>query len=378
MGDRRSMELRLLRAVLWRKRGMVSIAVLAVAIGGSVACALLHVAHDVSRQLTHELRALGPNLVLAPDADPVNGPAPLLDERDARARLARAGIDGAGLLLVTATHQGRALPIVGADLEAARRLHPSWRIGPGGTGTPTATLIGVRLARALGLGPGASLDASLRTEDGVVHRLALPIGATLESGGPDDDAWWIPLSAAQSFAGLEGRLSLVEARLASPGDEARVVRAIQAGGGMRAQVLHALSATEADLFARMRRLMGWVTLGVLLSAGLCAFGTLTDLALERRREIALLKALGATPREVIRQFGAESLAVGVMGGFVGWWAGVAAAQVIGREVFHAAISVQWILFPLVLLVSVAVALAAGIGPIRLALAVDPAPVLKGE
>src|SRR5262249_49775247 len=122
------------------------------------------------------------------------------------------------------------------------------------------------------------------------------VGGALESGGPDDEAWWVPLSEAQRLAGLEGRLSLIQSRLSSPRDEARVVESIERGGRVRAMVLHALSATEADLFARMQRLMSWVTLGVLLSAGLCAFGTLTDLALERRREIALLKALGASRR----------------------------------------------------------------------------------
>jgi putative ABC transport system permease protein len=278
------------------------------------------------------------------------------------------------LLLVSASHQGRPLPIVGADLAGARRLHPSWRIGPG----DGATLLGVRLARALSLAAGDTLEATFRAPGGGERRLALPIGATLESGGPDDDAWWIPLDHAQRLAGLEGRISLVQARLARPADEARVVSAIQRDGHLRALVVHALSSTEADLFQRMKRLMGWVTLGVLLSAGLCAFGTLTDLALERRREIALLKALGASQREVVRQFGAESLAVGLVGGFAGWWIGVLAAELIGREVFHAAITIQWSLFPVVLAVSVAVAMAAGVGPIRLALAVDPAPVLKGE
>src|SRR6185369_8210471 len=208
--------------------------------------------------------------------------------------------------------------------------------------------------------------------------LALPVGGTLESGGADDEAWWVPLADAQRLAGLEGRLSLVQARLDDPRDEARAVAAIERGGQARAMVLHALSATEADLYDRMRRLMSWVTIGVLLSAGLCAFGTLTDLALERRREIALLKALGASQRDVARQFGAESLAVGVLGGLAGWWMGVIAAEVIGREVFHAAVAVQWDLFLPVLAVSVAVALAAGVGPVRFALAVDPAPALKGE
>ncbi len=368
------MELRLLRATLWRQPGTVAIAVLAVAIGASVACALLHVARDVSRQLTHELRALGPNLMVVPALDPGTGGTALLDEATGRARLARAGLDGAGLLLVSALHQGRPLAIVGADLAAARRLHPSWRIGPGGAGS----LIGVRLARALQLAPGDTLVADYHAADGRPRRLALTIGATLESGAADDEAWWVPLGDAQALAGLEGRVSLFQARLPSPGDEARMVAAIERGGGVRAVVVHALSSTEADLFARMRRLMGWVTFGVLLSAGLCAFGTLTDLALERRREIALLKALGASRPEIVRQFGMESLAVGLLGGFLGWWWGVGAAQVIGREVFRAAIAIQWLLFPLVLGLSVAVAMAASVGPIRFALALDPAPALKGE
>jgi putative ABC transport system permease protein len=369
------MDLRLLQAALWRRRGMVSIAVLAVAIGASVAGALLHVSHDVTRKLTRELRVLGPNLLLAPGpATPHTTTPAFLDEGAARARLKAAGLDGAALLFVTGSSGERPISIVGADLEAVKRLHPSWRIGPG-QGT---TLMGVRLARALGLDPGDVLRVTYVAPGGQKRGLALAIGATFESGGPDDDAWWIPLARAQSLAGLEDRVSLVQARLDDPGHESAAVAALERGGGMRAIVLHALSATEADLLDRMNRLMAWVTLGVLLASGLCAFGTLTDLALERRAEIALLKALGATRREVIRQFGWESLAVGLLGGLLGWWMGVLAAQVIGRKVFHASVAVEWGLFPVVVAVAVGVALAAGAGPIRLALRVDPAPALKGD
>jgi len=371
---RQAMALRLLSAALWRKRGTVLIAVLAVAIGGSVACALLHVSRDVSRKLTRELRALGPNLLVVPASDAgTSGEPVLLDENMARARLRDTGLDGAGLLFVTAERDERPLAIVGADLAAARRLHPSWRLGPG-----EGTLMGARLAHALMLAPGDTVRVSYTPPGGAPRALTLPVGATFESGGSDDDAWWIPLDRAQALAGLAGRLSLVQARLEDPAREAAVVAAIERGGVLRAEVLHALSSTEADLLERMRRLMAWVTLGVLISAGLCAFGTLTDLALERRREIALMKALGASRRDVIRQFGAESLVVGLLGGCLGWWMGVLAAQLIGREVFHSDVAVQWSLFVPVLAVAIAVALLAGAGPIRLALAVDPAPALKGE
>ncbi|MEK7329302.1 MAG: ABC transporter permease, partial [Candidatus Eisenbacteria bacterium] len=128
----------------------------------------------------------------------------------------------------------------------------------------------------------------------------------------------------------------------------------------------------------MRRLMALVTVAALVAAGLCAFGTLTDLALERRREIALMKALGATPGDVVRLFVAESLAIGALGGLGGWLLGVLFAQVIGREVFHSAVALRWDVPLIVLALAMGVAIVAGLGPIRLALAVEPAPVLKGD
>ncbi len=367
------MALRLLQAALWRRRGTVALAVLAVAIGGSVAGALLQISRDVSRKLTRELRALGPNLLVLPADSTGEDATAFLDEVEARARLQTAGLDGAPLLFVTASVGSRRVQIVGADLAAARRLHPSWRIGPG----DPSSLIGVRLARRLGVAGDQVLRATLEGPDGAAA-LERAAGATLESGSSDDEAWWVPLDQVQALSRLRGKISLVQARIDDPARAAALATMLERGGGMRAMVLHALSATEAALLERTRRLMAYVTVGVLLAAGLCAFGTLTDLALERRREIALLKALGATQQEVVRQFGAESFAVGLLGGFAGWWMGVVASQVIGRQVFHSAIAVHWEVFPPVVLLSVVVAVIAGAGPIRLALRVDPAPALRGE
>jgi putative ABC transport system permease protein len=380
LSGRWAMESRLLAAALLRKRAMLSLAVLAIAIGAALAGALVHVSRDVSRKLTRELRALGPNLLLLPpeaaarSAATPGGPAlpeSFLRESDARARLAAAGLEGAALLLVGAQADGRAVPLVGADLEALRRLHPSWQA----PAPPGATLIGARLARALDVSPGETLHVRYPATGAA---LALPVGGTLESGGPDDEAFWVPLAAAQALTGLAGRVSVVQARVEAPDRISAAVAALERGGGARAQVLRALSATEADLLERTRRLMAYVTVAALVLGGLCAYGTLTDLALERRREIALLKALGATPGEVVRLLGSESAAVGALGGLLGWGLGALGAQAIGRQVFQAAVAPQWDVLPIVLGISTGVALLAGLGPIRLALAVEPAPTLKGE
>ncbi len=376
-GPRLATEGRLLRAALARRRGTVALAVLAVAIGASVASALLHVSADIGRKVTQELRSLGPNLLLVPATVSDAADGRFLDERLLRERLAEAGVRAVPLLYAVADLGGRPVPIVGADLAAARRLHPGWRITGGmRAADPDLSMMGARLMDRLGVVPGSVLV--LRPTAGG-DSLALAVGSRLEAGGADDEAFWVPLEAAQALGDAAGRVSLAQGRIEGGADAVpATVAALERGGAMRALVLRALSATEGRLLERMRRLMALVTVAALAAAGLCAFGTLTDLALERRREIALMKALGATRGDIVRVFAAESLVIGAAGGALGWLLGAGFAQVIGQRVFQSAVSLRWDVPLVVLALALAVSVLAGLGPIRLALAVEPAPVLKGD
>src|SRR5439155_3374144 len=108
------MELRLLLAALLRQRGTVLIAVVAIAIGASVASALLHVSDDISRRLRHELKALGPNLLVLPPLATASGgditEAPrFLDVPRAAAELERIGVQATPLLYTVARVQGEPL-----------------------------------------------------------------------------------------------------------------------------------------------------------------------------------------------------------------------------------------------------------------------------
>jgi len=370
-------EARLLRAALGRRRGTVTLAVMAVAIGASVASALLHVSGDIGRKVTRELRSLGPNLLVVPATVSDGAEGRFLDEATLRARLAGAGVEGVPLLYAVAHLGDRLVPVVGADLAAARRLHPGWRITGGmRAADPDVSMMGARLMDRLGAVPGTVLTLGPAKSGG--DSVTIAVGARLEAGGADDEAFWIPLAAAQAVSGLPGRVSLAQARIDGAQGTAPAVAALEQNGELRTLVLHALSATEGRLLERMRRLMALVTVAALVAAGLAAFGTLTDLALERRREIALMKALGATRRDVWRLFAAESMVIGALGGVSGWLLGVGFAQIIGRQVFHSAVSLRWEVPLIVLGLSLGVAFIAGLGPIRLALGVEPAPVLKGD
>jgi len=367
LDPRTRMEARLLWASLWKRRGTAGLAALAVAIGASVAAALLHVSGDVSVKLSRELRALGPNLVITP----AGGGTGFLDERAVLARCEAAGITGVPILYATAFVGGHAIPIAGAPLEALVALHPSWRR----QGGLDPAIAGAALARRLGWHEGDQL--MLVSPDGK-RWVKFPLAGTIESGSSDDEALWILLGTANLLAGVDGRASLVQARVAGGPEAVERVAAKLGGGGMEALPLRALSATEQGLLDRMRRLMLLVTLAALAAGALSAYGTLTDLALERKREIALLKAVGAPRRRIVGRFLAESAAIGLVGGVLGWLIGAAFALFIGREVFHATLTLQPGVPPLVVALAMLTALVAAAGPIRLALAIEPARALRED
>ncbi|MDR0433088.1 MAG: ABC transporter permease, partial [Bifidobacteriaceae bacterium] len=64
---RRAMWWRMLIRSLTRRRSRVLIAMLAIAIGATTLTALATLAVDIPRQMSHELRSAGANLVVIPD-----------------------------------------------------------------------------------------------------------------------------------------------------------------------------------------------------------------------------------------------------------------------------------------------------------------------
>jgi putative ABC transport system permease protein len=101
------------------------------------------------------------------------------------------------------------------------------------------------------------------------------------------------------------------------------------------------------------------------------------LAIERRRDVGLMKAIGGSVRRVMRFFLAEAMFVGVMGGAIGGAAGLLLSQWIGQRVFDAAITPRLVVLPLTILVMMGVALAGAL-PLRLLGRVRPAEILRGE
>jgi putative ABC transport system permease protein len=99
---------------------------------------------------------------------------------------------------------------------------------------------------------------------------------------------------------------------------------------------------------------------------------------DRRRDFAIMKALGASDRLQNGFFATEAAALGALGAVIGFGLGIGIAAWIGRVNFHAPVVPRFSVLPVVMAGSMIVTLLAAILPIFLLRRVQPAVILRGE
>ncbi len=361
----------LLRAAVLRRRRAAS-ALLAMIVAAAVATAMMNLYVDVQAKLRSEFRNYGANVVIVA-RDGQSLPA------DAIARVET--VLGSNTLAVpfayavARTKDGQSVVVVGTDFARARQLNHWWKVSHW-PDAPNQALIGMRAASVVISRASPDRQPFELTFRGNTIQLA-PAGM-LQTGAGEDSRIYLDQSEFQNWTGVapstievaangtatEVESSIHELAQILPTADVRPVRQIMEGEA------NVLNKTRATLYAS-------ATLVVLTSA-LCVLATLIGWVFDRRRDFAIMKALGASERLVNGFFAAEAAALGVVGAIVGFFIGIGVAAWIGRVNFHAPVVPRFSVFPYVLAGSVAVALISAILPIELLRRVQPAIILRGE
>jgi len=377
---------RLLWKLLRGSRGRLAVAAVALVSGAAVISALLNLDLGVEHQLTQEFRTLGANVVVSPrqratvtDAAPA---VPVLMGKEAvieaieRTRTSSV-IAAAPYLYVIARRANTPLVVAGTWLDETPKLEPTWKLeGEWVTSREDSQrcLIGRNVARQFRLAPGAPLE--LKYFD---RSARLTVAGVMDAGGAEDSQVFVSLPMAQYLAGKEGMIGLAQlsvtgsaqsiaeyaARLAKllPGDDVLPIRQV--------------TEAEAAMLHRIQLLIVSMVALILLLTALCVLATMAALAMERRADVGLMKALGGSIARIVGLFLAEVGVLGAAGGLIGCVAGVALSYWMGERVFGASISARWEIFPLTTGLMVIVALAGAL-PLRLLGKTKPAVILRGE
>jgi putative ABC transport system permease protein len=373
-----SMFWRIFRQLLRASRGRLTVALIALSSGAAISSALLNINLDAEQKLTHEFRTLGANVVVAPPS--AGSDAALADaavmERIAGLRAPQLA-SAAPYLYVAANAGTQPIILAGTWFDQVVKMNSWWKVEGelvSSRDDRLHCLIGQSAARQLRLVPGSQID--LRAGD---HDVSLTVSGIVTAGDAEDNQIFTSLDVAQNLAGLPGRVSLVQLSVSgTPSEiEAFTSRLASTLPGLDVRPVRQLAAAEGSILGRIRGLIFWTITLILVLTTLGVLASMAALAMERSRDVGLMKALGGSVSRIMRLFLTEAATLGVIGGTIGFAIGVVLARWIGGRVFGVAISPRLVVFPITVALAVAVALM-GAFPLRLLGRVRPAEILRGE
>ncbi len=414
----------------------------ALVIGMAVATATLTIALEVGDRLAREFRSLGANLLVTPESDtlpveiggvdyrPVDEGA-YLNEADLgklKTIFWRHNILGFTPFLdvpVYITETGGATTLIGTWYQhevpvpdgtkfatGASVTHPWWKVqGRWFRDGADECVVGSSLAEKYpaAFAIGKTIHVARGRDAGDAGRLLLVTGI-ISTGDAEDNAVLAPLTVAQQFSGHPGKfrqlfvsaLTKPADSLAERGERAQTDKNIQLTPteydrwfcspyissigfqirtvlpGTDVHAIRRVAETEGRILTRVGTLLWIVTLAALGAAALAVAATSATTVLERRAEIGVMKALGASNALVGGIFLAEQVLLAIAGGAVGFFVGAGLARFLGESVFGTPAAPRLILFPVVLALAAVIAMVGSLIPLRRAAHFRPAVILRGE
>ncbi|WP_298433600.1 FtsX-like permease family protein [Geobacter sp.] len=376
-----AMFLRIITKSLKVRKNRVFITFFSIMIGAAIITALASVYFDISAKMSRELRAYGANFFIGPSAASGSRTVEAATIDNAVEMVPADKLTGASPYVygVVRLDLGNAV-MTGVDFAGLRRLSPYWQVeGKWITADfdDESCMIGKTLAKNMELKIGDSVTV-MRNETG--FQKSLVVKGIAETGQAEDEQIFVNLPLAQKILGMEGKANHAMLSIVTEGTDidGLAKRMADSYPGLDAKPIRKVSSSEGKILDKIKGLMAIVAVIILTVTTLCVMTTLITVVSERTREIGLMKAIGADDREIVRQFIAETLVIGFAGIAAGLVVGFLLAQVLGHAVFGSAISLRLIVLPVTLIPSVAAALLAAVLPVRMAVRVVPAQVLKED
>jgi putative ABC transport system permease protein len=418
------MFLRLLYQSFLRQRRRKLLAGVAIVLGMTVATAMISVGVDIGDKMNQEIRSYGANIVVYPEADTLDvkiggvemkpaSDGAYLKESDLvkiKSIFWEHNILGYSPMLPISAHVGgmnapvqmvgtyfaKAIPLEEETfVTGVTKTHPWWKVeGTWPADDGNSVLVGARLASRLKTKPGDLL---------YVANKETRISGVLNTGGEEDDAIIAPLAMAQRIAGLPDAVRRVYvSALTKPEDDfarrdpasmspavldrwscspyansiAYQIRGVIPNS--RAEQIRKVAQNEGALLSHISGLMLLVTFAALGAAALAVSASMATTIFERRKEIGLMKSLGASNSAIVTLFVSESSILAIGGGVLGFLLGVLMARRMSLAVFNSPLTVQPALLWIVLFAALVVTLLGSLASIRRAMRIDSAVVLRGD
>lgn len=425
---------RMLLSVLIRQKKKLFLIALTVALGVSLATAMLNVMFDVGDKVNQELKAYGANLNIVPRGSAVISEMYQLDNNDKQQAIqyikqddlvkikmifwAYNIVDFAPFLTTQATFNDKPITVVGTwfnkhlniptgdQVNTGMLAMKSWWTIEGNTMTDDnlqGAMVGESVAKQWNLKLGDTIDIiSTKTN----KKFTLTINNIFHSGGAEDTQIYVSLPVAQNIADKSGLVERVEVSALTTPENELARKAAQDPNSLsrtewdtwyctayissiayqleelmpdvRVKAIMQVAESEGSILQKTQLLMLLLTILSLICSALAISNLVTANIIERSTEIGLLKALGATNTAVAMLILTEIFIIALLGGFFGYFIGFGFAQIIGHTVFGSFVEPKMIIIPLALIMVILITFLGSLPALRIMMFLRPTDVLHGR
>lgn len=327
---------------------------------------------EVGQKMNHVLRQIGANAVVYP-ATPPDAPATSRTAPDWTAVETAAKQQGAAVTLLrlrAGTVSGRPVAVVAGDPDQLREMTSYWTVTGRRPGPSDECLVGRRAAGVFQLDPGDEVTVAWAEEN---QQARYRVVGIVDSGDEDDDRIFVTSLGEEIPAFTYALLSAPDGELGIANLQERVQDARVEIRPLR-QILHG----EQVVLRKINLLSGVALLAVLALTAIGVSVSVLSRVVERRKELALMQALGGNKDAIVRFLLAEHLALGAVASAAGFVLGTLMAWGVAQDVFGVSVSPHWTAFGATLGVTLAVSICAGAVACSRALRLHPAMALRGE
>ena len=208
----------------------------------------------------------------------------------------------------------------------------------------------------------------------------LKVKGIITTGGAEESFIFLPITLLNEILEDNTKIDSIECSIEADSKQLEnlATKLKTADENITARPIKRVTQSQDIVLGKLQALVLLVNIVVLILTMISVSTTMMAVVAERRKEIGLKKALGAYDSEIKKEFLGEGSALGFIGGLLGVGLGFVFAQEVSLSVFGRAIEFQWLFAPITIIVSMIITTLACLYPVKKAMEIEPALVLKGE
>ena len=376
---RNRMYLKMITSSLIRRRSRMLVALLAIAIGSTVLSGLLTIYYDIPRQMGTVFRSYGANLIFLP----AESEAKIVQEQIGAIKQvidSEKLVGFAPYIYQSAKVNEQPYMIAATDLESAKSNSPYWLIRGDWPHNKKEVLIGHEISRNIELSVGDTFIVNTPKPNGDVTVNECTVSGIVTTGGVEEEFIFMSLEDIKGIIGYDDRFDVIECSIDGNQEYLKSIAdtVSKQVNGITPRLVKRVTESQDVVLNKLQALVWIVTIIVLFLTMICVTTTMMAVVAERRKEIGLKKALGASNSSVVKDFMGEAVMLGLIGGILGVVLGYVFADNVSISVFAREVSFPVQLAPFTVIASIIITIVSCLFPVRATVDIDPALVLRGE